>query len=515
MWFVLIGTNTVPNQWPVLVFWISVIGSHSLEITSLNPVLLRKISSWFWHVKILLYLCARNSKNMKDLFRLLKQKMRGLFLIEDVLDEKMVIDGIRSASEFRGAKLWILILAVYVASLGLNINSAAVIIGAMLISPLMGPIIGIGVALAILDTQLLRRSVRNLLTAALFSVLTATVYFLISPYSVAQSELLARTSPTIYDVLIAFCGGLAGIIALSCNSQRWGNVIPGVAIATALMPPLCTTGFGIATGNWQYIIGALYLFVINATFITLATYFGAHFIIKFQQVNDADPKRHQSTRRWITLLVVLIIVPSVILTIGMIRKTYYEQQINLFVKQELSWNNAQVVDYQADYDKRTLNVVIIGDEIDSLQITNAENRLALYSLDGVTLRVIQSNPGMDEKEVLSIFEANQAEIEKSEARMQQQQARINELKEKLHGYEKTSQIGPQLFNEMKQIWPDVENVSVAKGSFVSMEDSTMASVEKMIVVVQMSGSLKRGEEIKLRSWVSTHMQQECQLYIVR
>lgn len=452
---------------------------------------------------------------MKDLWRLLKLKMGNLFHLEDVLDEKMVIDGIRSAAEFRGAKLWILILAVFVASLGLNINSAAVIIGAMLISPLMGPIIGIGVAMAILDMRLLKCSIRNLLTATLFSVLTATMYFLISPYSVVQSELLARTSPSIYDVLIAFCGGLAGIIALSCNSQRWGNVIPGVAIATALMPPLCTTGFGLATGNWHYMFGALYLFLINSIFIALATYFGAHFIIRFQQINDANPIRHRRTKRWITLGIVLTIVPSVILTIDMIHKTYYDQHVKQFIQRELSWCNTQVVTHNADYDKRTLNVVIIGDEIDSLQIDAAQKRLPIYGLDGVSLQVIQSNPGMDEKDVQSIFDANRKVENKYEARISQQQIHIKELEEQLQEYEKTLPIGPQLLSEMIQLWPNVENVSVGKGAFVSAEDSTAQSVEKIIVVVQMSKSLKRNEEQKLRSWVNARMQQDCQFYIVQ
>ncbi|MCQ2251321.1 MAG: DUF389 domain-containing protein, partial [Bacteroidales bacterium] len=183
--------------------------------------------------------------------------------------EDETITYIESGIEFKGAKLWLLIIAIFVASLGLNTNSTAVIIGAMLISPLMGPILSLGLSAGIHDFALMKKSFRSFLEATLFSVATAFVYFLITPFDEAQSELLARTSPTIYDVLIALCGGMAGIVGISSKSQRSGNVIPGVAIATALMPPLCTVGYGLATANWLYALGALYLYVINAVFISL------------------------------------------------------------------------------------------------------------------------------------------------------------------------------------------------------------------------------------------------------
>ena len=177
---------------------------------------------------------------------------------DDKAPEQETIARIKDSVDFKGAKLWILIFAIFVASLGLNTNSTAVIIGAMLISPIMGPIMGMGLGVGINDFELFKRSLKSFTIATIFSVLTATTYFLVTPLAEAQSELLARTAPTIYDVFIALCGGLAGIIATCSISQRNGNVIPGVAIATALMPPICTTGFGIATGNWIYAAGRIY-----------------------------------------------------------------------------------------------------------------------------------------------------------------------------------------------------------------------------------------------------------------
>ena len=180
--------------------------------------------------------------------------VRNFDVRQDKEDELETIDTISKGIEFKGTNLWVLIFATFIASLGLNTNSTAVIIGAMLISPLMGPIMGFGVGLGISDFDMIKRSFRNFATATIFSVITSSIYFMISPISEAQSELLARTQPTVYDVLIAFFGGLAGIIASSTKSK--GNVIPGVAIATALMPPLCTAGYGIATGNLYYFFGA-------------------------------------------------------------------------------------------------------------------------------------------------------------------------------------------------------------------------------------------------------------------
>lgn len=194
----------------------------------------------------------------------------------DKEDEENTIKAISNGVSFHGANLWVLVFAIFIASLGLNVNSTAVIIGAMLISPLMGPIIGMGLAVGINDFELLKRSLKNYLVATIISVCTATLYFLLTPLDEAQSELLARTSPTLYDVLIALCGGAAGIVALATKGK--GNVLPGVAIATALMPPLCTAGFGIATGNIFYFLGAFYLFFINTVFIALATYIGVRML---------------------------------------------------------------------------------------------------------------------------------------------------------------------------------------------------------------------------------------------
>ncbi|MEM8908386.1 MAG: TIGR00341 family protein, partial [Bacteroidota bacterium] len=225
-------------------------------------------------------------------------------LDDDQATEEATIEEIKKGVIFKGTNLWILMFAILVASVGLNVNSPAVVIGAMLISPLMGPIMGIGLGIGINDFQLIVKALRNLTLAVVISVLTSAFYFWISPLNDAQSELLARTSPTLWDVLIGLFGGLAGIVAGSRKEKS--NAIPGVAIATALMPPLCTAGFGLATAQWNYFFGAFYLFFINSVFISFSTYLIVR-LLKYKPKEFVDEQRERQMKRYIYLFVLLTI----------------------------------------------------------------------------------------------------------------------------------------------------------------------------------------------------------------
>lgn len=232
-------------------------------------------------------------------------------------EQKKVLENIKSNISFRGSNLWILACAIVIASVGLNVNSTAVIIGAMLISPLMSPIVGAGLALAIYDFDLLKKSGKNLLIATIVSLAVASIYFYISPFKEAQSELLARTSPNIYDVLIAFFGGLVGVIALTRVEK--GNPIPGVAIATALMPPLCTAGYGLAIGNFSYFFGAFYLYTINCFFICISTFLIIKYL-KYEPVRSLNPKFEKQIRYGITSLILIMIIPSFYLAYNLLNE---------------------------------------------------------------------------------------------------------------------------------------------------------------------------------------------------
>ena len=295
----------------------------------------------------------------------------------DKENEEDTIKSISAGVSFHGATLWVLVFAIFIASLGLNVNSTAVIIGAMLISPLMGPIIGMGLAVGINDFELLKRSAKNYVVATVISVITATVYFLLTPLDEAQSELLARTSPTLYDVLIALFGGAAGIVALATKGK--GNVLPGVAIATALMPPLCTAGFGIATGNFYYFLGAFYLFFINTVFISLATYFGVR-MMKFKQKSFIDSDHYAKVRRYIIITVVVTMVPAAFMTYNIIKESIFKTNVNKFVNDKLENVGTRVISYDINKDSLTLRIIAVGKELSENTIKSAEQAMADYKL---------------------------------------------------------------------------------------------------------------------------------------
>jgi len=337
---------------------------------------------------------------LKEFTRLAK----GFFNFgDDRIPEEDVVTSISSDIEFKGPKLWLLIIAVLLASLGLNINSTAVIIGAMLISPLMGPLLGLGLGIAIYDFSILKRASVNFFTATLFSVITATIYFSITPITQAQSELLARTSPTIYDVCIALFGGLAGILAQCCKSQRFGNVIPGVAIATALMPPLCTAGYGLATGNLHYAIGAIYLYIINTVFITFATTLFIAFVLKFKKKSLVDKGKEKKLRKAIIYICIVTMVPSIFLTLGIVQDTIFEQRVNLFIHEEMNHENSQVIRYKADARERTIQVLMLGQRLDSTRLDELNKKLPSYKLENVKLNIVQGDYGLRRGEMIALL----------------------------------------------------------------------------------------------------------------
>lgn len=309
------------------------------------------------------------------------------FLLPQAEAEETIREGV----SFRGTNLLVLIMAIFIASLGLNVNSTAVIIGAMLISPLMGPIIGLGLAVGIQDFDLMKRSFRNLFMATAFSIATSALYFLISPVNEGHSELLARTSPTIYDVLIGFFGGAAGIIAI--GSKTKGNVIPGVAIATALMPPLCTVGYGLATWQMNYFLGALYLFFINSVFIACATTLGVK-AMKYKVTDFSNPVRAKRVRRTVYTVALLTMVPAGFMTYRMYRANAFQTACGRFVEQEFDFPATQVLSYKAKEDsrgERTLTVTLMGRLLPEDSLTMALTpQLARFGIAGTQLRIIRA-----------------------------------------------------------------------------------------------------------------------------
>lgn len=318
----------------------------------------------------------------------LVSQISALFDLRSDTDYEKTDEFIRNNVDFRSANAWTLVFAIFVASVGLNVNSTAVIIGAMLISPLMGPIVGAGYGLGINDFVLVKRSFRNLLIALVISVLTSTAYFIISPFDEAQSELLARTAPNFYDVLIAFFGGAAGIVALSRKEK--GNAIPGVAIATALMPPLCTVGYGIANLEWKYSLGALYLFIINSVFISVTSYLFVRYL-RFKKVSYADRNEQIRKDRLIAVVATVVIVPSLVTAWLLLQESTFKLKAAQFVDRELKRNGILITErrFEFHWDRRIISVQLVGDSLSKRELQLIEEKKVLYGLADAKLEINQ------------------------------------------------------------------------------------------------------------------------------
>lgn len=323
---------------------------------------------------------------------------------------QVIAESIRLGCEFRGTNLWALIAAIAIASVGLNTNSTAVIIGAMLISPLMGPIIGAGYALSTFDFDLLKMAGRNFLLFVGLSLATSLVYFMISPLGDPTEEIQARTYPTIYDVLIAFFGGIAGIVAYT-RKDKGGNIIPGVAIATALMPPLCTAGYGLSRllagygKDWYIFAGALYLFIINSVMIAFATIIVTRLVLRIRRKQYPDEAVRQRVTRIITAAILVTILPSLWLAYSLIGENNYNKSVQLFLEKEVETLNIPILKTKSSYPDRTIEIFTLG-EPDSLTQLQIRRRTEYYNLSGTHILFRSAREYLVEKE-----RANRGEAE--------------------------------------------------------------------------------------------------------
>ena len=243
--------------------------------------------------------------------------MKRLFsLHEDAAAHEEIRERIISGGQVSGTNMCVLICAIMIASVGLNTGSTAVIIGAMLISPIMGSILALAFGTVSVDHSQIRRNFYGFIIQVTVSVCVSAVYFLLSPINAPSSELLARTQPTFFDVIVAVAGGFAGIIGTT-RKEKTGNIIPGVAIATALMPPLCTCGYSIAHANWHMLAGAGYLFIVNTYFIYLSAAVILS-VLSIPKVGKLTEKQWKRLKLKMIRNTIIIAVPSVFLTYLMI-----------------------------------------------------------------------------------------------------------------------------------------------------------------------------------------------------
>jgi uncharacterized hydrophobic protein (TIGR00271 family) len=440
----------------------------------------------------------KSTFNIRSLYVYLKYKLR---LPADKDNMQTTIEMVRSGATMSGANLWVLVVAIFTASLGLNVNSTAVIIGAMLISPLMGPIVAIGMGVAIHDFGLVYRALKNFGLAVGLSILTSTVYFLISPLKVPGSELLARTSPTIYDVLIAIFGGLAGIIAGS-GKLRQSNVVPGVAIATALMPPLCTVGFGIANLNPTYMFGAFYLFFINTVFISLATYFIVR-ILRYPLLQVVQSRRAQRIKRMITAIVLITLIPSIFLTYGIVRRYIFEEKAKQFVQNEFTGNKRLVLKSTTQYitNLPVLTITVIGAEIDSVELAQLQGKMMNYGIGNARLEIQQGFENVTGKG--SLIGSINASIENNNMAIGQIYAYLDSLRknEPVKGIEDSLQAG--IGREIRALMPALLSFSMKPVSIYN------ASADKIAKGWALDAKFKNrqneAEIKKLKEWLKQRL----------
>ena len=424
----------------------------------------------------------------------------------DLEEEQAIIEEVTRGVSYRGANLWILIAAIFIASLGLNVNSTAVIIGAMLISPLMGPIIGMGLAVGTNDLDLLKRALKNFSVATLISVLTATIYFFISPLEEAQSELLARTTPTIYDVLIAFFGGAAGIIALSTRG-RGGNVISGVAIATALMPPLCTAGYGLATGQLNFFFGAFYLFFINTVFISLATSLGVR-MMRFHYHEFLSPERAKHARNILMLIVIATTIPAVMMTINIIRTSIFENGLRRFISSELAQPGTQILSSGTDAATKELRIVALGRTITDDRQQIAARRLEQYGLGGYKLSVIQGGASDSLLSLSSQLAQRVYSQENEKQKLLEISADNAELTQRLTAYTRCEELCEELRPELAVLFPSVRSLSLSRAVEVQRDTTTNEHFVLAAFAIDEGAAWSAEDAYRLESWLKTRLSED-------
>ena len=428
--------------------------------------------------------------------------------LKEDTDYEATVKYISSSVEFRGVNLWVLAFAIIVASVGLNVNSTAVIIGAMLISPIMGPILGVGLSIGTLDEELLRRSLRNFLIMVAISLVTSTLYFLISPLSEAQSELLARTRPTIFDVIIAFFGGLAGIVATSRKIQPF-TVISGVAIATALMPPLCTAGYGLATWQMRYFGGAAYLFFINSFFIALATFIMVRFL-GFPQKRYLNQTRLNAVKRMTYLFAILVMIPSVFMAINLVRESSFNSQAIKFVhdiQQTSYFENVQLIDAQRKYEKKeqTVTLRVIGKPLTVEDIARMQNVMRTeYGLGRAKLVIKQTEGVLDITQQTQLVEDL---IEKKDAVIDSQDSTIVALRAQLDKLTGSSENTKQVVKEIKSQYKDIQQVAIVEMQCYDADSLTVMPMP-VIYLKWKDGTTHSEAERRLLNWLKVRLNVE-------
>ena len=418
----------------------------------------------------------------------------------DIRDDMMSCEEIDAMmlenTAIHGANMWILMLAIFIASIGLNVNSTAVIIGAMLISPLMSGILTMGYSLAVKDLALMRRSLASFGTQVAISLIASTVYFLLTPLQEPTAEMIARTSPTIWDVLIALFGGIAGMIGNT--RQKKGNVIPGVAIATALMPPLCTAGYGLATLQPRFLLGAFYLFAINTLFIALSAAL-VTVLLKVPAHRQISPLRQKKINRIILSITIITVIPSILIGGMTVYNSVMDSNIDRYLKSQFVFSDTQLVQSSADKLEKKISVSLVGQPVSQEAIELLRKELTNYGLEGYTLHVTQNSVSTElensDRVTIALQENTISALQK---KLEEKERELDEVNRKLDDYESSPdpadklqtlcETAPQIFTKLKEC------------SVGYMSDS---AGEYILLTAAVNGPMSDAEIETLENWLRT------------
>lgn len=424
--------------------------------------------------------------------------------LKDSTDVRGTIDSIRASTAVKGYNVWILACAAIIASIGLDLDSPAVIIGAMLISPLMSPILGIGLSIGINDRKHLLLALENFLIAVVASLLMSTLYFLITPLGKINPSIAARTEPTLLDVLIAFTGGIAGIVAGSRKDIT--NAIPGVAIATALMPPVCVAGYGLANSNWPVFLGAIYLFFINSVFIALATFLIVRFLrFPFTEYQDAQTKR--KAFRWVLAFAFLMALPSGYLFFGVIDRYKMTTRAETFIAEEVNNDNHEAIGFRLDDRDSVIrfNIFMTGASLSQDSINYLNDQLKQYELTGVDLHLVQNLPAVSENEILS--HARTQLISELQPQIEQQQARMDSLRMRIIQASRDSVMIDQLEKEVFTLYPTLKGFTYSRMAYACAQGEKRDTIPTMILTwgPGLRSSQRRAQEKQLAQWIPARL----------
>jgi len=453
---------------------------------------------------------SQNNLEKVIFWRQFKQFLKSTLDIREDTNHEATIEDVQAGINIKGQVAWVLVFSILIASAGLNTSSTAVVIGAMLISPLMGPIVGIGLSLGINDVDLMRKALKNFGIMVVLALFTSFLFFSIPIFQDETPELRARTFPDVRDVIIAFSGGLALIVALSRRNKQI-NTIAGVAIATALMPPLCTAGYGLATGKWHFFGGALFLFAINTIFIALATFSVVKFL-HFPMKEYLNSSKRKRISQLLYLLALLILVPSIWMFYGLYKKSDFEQKVTTIINEFKEDKNVIVLNQKINYQDKTVSFATVGKSVTNQNVTLWKDKLSKQGYSNVVFEIAQSIENLETQNMLEKLESTyfttQQILNKKEEQIIKQEKELIDLQKQLYLSEKSKIPFDQIANEIKINYSKVDEVAfsrVIRTNFIKI-DTIPTVYLKWNSTISPQQILK--EEEKIQKWLRVKLQNE-------